>query len=197
MHIGLVERITVEAKQLLIDDTCSTRTAVVGVDEVGRVLTAFNYRSATPSRYFDNESDAIAWLREDGEPDSKDAHPDSAFAANEHFTAEMRGGVLWLECVASTEVDNAVAAGIVDRANQLSPSVCPPMLIRLNHLISVTEEALHTLATGLNIAALAIVGVETEDPVITAYYKQQHHPPYPTRHFTTINDAQQWLTKCR
>jgi hypothetical protein len=30
VHIGPLERITPEAKQLLIDDTCSTRTAVVG-----------------------------------------------------------------------------------------------------------------------------------------------------------------------
>ncbi len=65
VHIGPLERITPEAKQLLIDDTCSARTAVVGVDDVGRVITAFNYRSATPSRYFTKEADAIAWLTED------------------------------------------------------------------------------------------------------------------------------------
>jgi hypothetical protein len=65
VHIGPLERITPEAKQLLLDDTCSTRTAVVGVDDVGRVITAFNYRSATPSRYFTEESDAVAWLAED------------------------------------------------------------------------------------------------------------------------------------
>jgi hypothetical protein len=39
-----------------------------GVDDVGRVLTAFNYRSATLSRYFAEESDAIAWLTEDIHP---------------------------------------------------------------------------------------------------------------------------------
>jgi len=68
VHIGPLERITPEAKQLLIDDTCSARTAVVGVDYVGRVITAFNSKSATPSRYFAEESDAIAWLT--------DIHPD-------------------------------------------------------------------------------------------------------------------------
>jgi hypothetical protein len=69
VHIGPLERVSPEAKQLLIDDTCSTRTAVVGVDNVGRVLTAFNYRSTTLSRYFAEESDAIAWLTEDIHPD--------------------------------------------------------------------------------------------------------------------------------
>jgi hypothetical protein len=65
VHIGPVERITPEAKKLLIDDTCSARTAVVGVDNVGRVVTAFNRKSATPSRYFAEEADAIAWLTAD------------------------------------------------------------------------------------------------------------------------------------
>lgn len=65
VQIGPLERITPEARQLLLEDTCSARTAVVGVDEVGRVLTAFNYRSATPSRYYAEESEAIAWLTED------------------------------------------------------------------------------------------------------------------------------------
>lgn len=187
VHIGLVERITPEAKQLLIDDTCSARTAVVGVDDVGRVLTAFNYRSATLSRYFTEESDALVWLAEDTDPDS-------VAAAVEPFTAEMRGSVLWLECDADSEVDNTVATALVNRVNQLSPFVCPPMLIHLNHLISLTDEALQTLATGLNVAALGIVGAEPGDSLITAYYKQQHHPPYPTRHFTTVSAAQEWLS---
>ncbi len=73
VHIGPLERITPEAKQLLIDDTCSARTAVVGVDDVGRVITAFNYRSATPSRYFTQESDAITWLTENIHPDDVSA----------------------------------------------------------------------------------------------------------------------------
>ncbi|WP_156134995.1 MULTISPECIES: hypothetical protein [Arthrobacter] len=62
VNIGLVDGLTPEARRLLIEDTCSLRTGVVGVDEVGRVLTAFNYRSATPSRYFTQESAAVAWL---------------------------------------------------------------------------------------------------------------------------------------
>lgn len=188
VHIGLVERITAEAKQLLMDDTCSARTAVVGVDEVGRVLTAFNYRSATPSRYFTDESDAIAWLTGDTGV--------GGAARPEPFTAEMRGEVLWLECEADTDVDDTVASAVVSRVTQLSPSVCPPMLIHLNHLISLTEDALRILASGLDIAALAVVGTEAGDPIITAYYKQQHDPPYPTRHFTTTGDAETWLKDC-
>lgn len=195
VHIGLVERITVEAKQMLIDDTCSTRTAVVGVDEVSRVLTAFNYRSATPSRYFTEESDAIAWLLGDAEPDMRpNADVDSA-SDPEPFTVEMRGEVLWVEFDTGAEVTNAMAEALVSRVNGLRPFVCPPMLLRLNHLVSVTEGALQAFATELNIALLAIVGAELGDPVITAYYKQQHRPPYPTRHFRTVSDAHAWLSE--
>ena len=71
MHVGRLERITPEARQLLIDDTCSARTADIGVDNVDRVITAFNYKSATPSKYFTEESNAIAWL-------TKDTHSDGA-----------------------------------------------------------------------------------------------------------------------
>lgn len=57
---------------MLIDDICSTRTAVLGADDVDRVITAFNYRSATPSRYFTEESNAITWL-------TGDIHPNDVF----------------------------------------------------------------------------------------------------------------------
>jgi hypothetical protein len=69
VQIGPLERITPEARKLLLEDTCSARTAVLGVDDVGRVVTAFNYKSATLSRYFTQESDAITWLTEDIKPD--------------------------------------------------------------------------------------------------------------------------------
>jgi hypothetical protein len=189
VHIGTVEQITAEAKQLLIEDTCSTRTAVVGVDEVGRVITAFNYRSATASQYFLDEDEAIAWLMEKPGPVGVPASTDP-------FTAELRGGVLWIHCDSSTDVDTSVITAIIDRTVELSPTVRPPMLIRLNHLISITDEALDTLAAELKVTALAVVGAEAEDAVITAYYKQRHSPPYPTQHFTTVSDAQHWLINC-
>lgn len=64
VHIGSVERITREARELLIDDTCSTKTAVLGMDRVSMVMTAFAYTSATPTRFFTDEAEAIAWLLE-------------------------------------------------------------------------------------------------------------------------------------
>jgi hypothetical protein len=187
VHIDLVHEITPEAKQLLIGETSTTRTAVVGVDEIGKVLTAFNYRAVTPSRYFDDEAEAISWLLHGTEPD------DDSWAA-EHFTAEMRERVLWILCKSSTEVDNTVAAAIVQQTLQLSAGIRPPVLIRLDYLISITDEALHTLASELDIAAMAIVEAEPEDAVITAYYKQHYHPPYPTKHFAVISDAERWLS---
>ncbi len=66
VHIGSVERITPTARGLLIEDTCSTRTAVLGVDTVGMVITAFAYTSATPTRFFTDEAAAGTWLLEAG-----------------------------------------------------------------------------------------------------------------------------------
>lgn len=62
VHIELVDGISAPARDLLLEETCSSRTAVLGKDEVARVMTAFNYRAATPSRYFNDEELAIAWL---------------------------------------------------------------------------------------------------------------------------------------
>ena len=64
VHIGSVERITKEARELLIKDTSSSRTAVLGMDRVSQGITAFAYTSATPTQFFTEESEAIAWLLE-------------------------------------------------------------------------------------------------------------------------------------
>lgn len=64
VHIGSMTRITPAARQLLIDDTCSSRTAVLGIDPIAMVITAFAYTSATPTQYFTSEDEAVAWLLE-------------------------------------------------------------------------------------------------------------------------------------
>jgi hypothetical protein len=65
VHIGLVDRVTPKAKQLLVEDTSTTRIAIVSDDAVGMVLSAFNHRSTVPSRRFTDEQEAIAWLTDD------------------------------------------------------------------------------------------------------------------------------------
>lgn len=65
VHIDLVDGISAPARDLLLEETCSSRTAVIGTDEVARVMTAFNYRAATPSQYFTDEVQAIEWLTSD------------------------------------------------------------------------------------------------------------------------------------
>ena len=65
VHMDLVDGISAPARDYLLKETCSSRTAVLGTDEVARVMTAFNYRAATPSQYFTEEAAAIAWLTSD------------------------------------------------------------------------------------------------------------------------------------
>lgn len=62
VHMGSVKEITREARELLIADTCSSKTAVLGTDSVSMVMTAFAYTSATPTQFFTVEEEAIAWL---------------------------------------------------------------------------------------------------------------------------------------
>lgn len=70
VHMDLVDGISAPARGLLLEETCSSRTAILGKDEVARVMTAFNYRAVTPSRYFTDEARAVGWLTSDG-PDGQ------------------------------------------------------------------------------------------------------------------------------
>lgn len=189
VNIGLVAAITLDARRLLIEDTCSLRTGVVGVDEVGKVLTAFNYRSVTPSRYFTVEAEAIAWLTgraEGGETTSRESvDPDP-------FTARMEEGLLLVEWDPGTSVTTEAAESLVAAVAALTPTRRPPMLARNNDMVSLTHEALDVFAGRLDVAALAIVG-EDGDRVIATYYKQLHAPPYPTRFFASEAEARRWL----
>ncbi|WP_309071975.1 DUF7793 family protein [Arthrobacter sp.] len=77
VHIDRVNGISAEARQLLLEETCSSRTAALGKDEVARVMTAFNYRAATLSEFFTDEAAAIAWLTQD-QADAQDRTDEQA-----------------------------------------------------------------------------------------------------------------------
>lgn len=62
VHVGFIERVTTAARQLLLEDTCSMRIAILGHDVVSMVITAFAYASATPTRYFTDEAAALEWF---------------------------------------------------------------------------------------------------------------------------------------
>lgn len=191
VNIGLVDAITLEARHLLIEDTCSSRTGVVGVDEVGKVLTAFNYRSVTPSRYFMDEAEAIDWLTgwgDGGEPTNREP------AAVEPFRAWLAGSIVMVEWDPGTSVTASSAEAVVAAVDGLSPAARPPMLALNNNMVSLTQEALELFAQRLAVTALAIVGAEG-DHVIASYYKQVHNPPYPTRYFESASDARRWLNR--
>ncbi|WDF33029.1 hypothetical protein PTW37_14425 [Arthrobacter agilis] len=193
VRIGLVDAISLEARHLLIEDTCSLRTGVVGVDEVGRVLTAFNYRSVTPSRFFTDESDAIAWLT--GRADAGDTTSRASEEANP-FCAQLEGGVAVVRWEHGVSVSTAAAEALVAGVAALAPGERPPMLALNNSMVSLTPGAFEVFAHRLSVSALAIVGAEG-DSVIAAYYKQKHKPPYPTRFFGTAAEGRTWLLQGR
>lgn len=196
VNIGLVDGITLEARHLLIEDTCSLRTGVVGIDEVGKVLTAFNYRSVTPSRYFTDEAEALAWLADGvdvGETTRRqgsDRHQDPfRIRPDDH-------GVIIVDWDPGTTVTAQVAEALVAAVSALG-SGSRPWMVALNHdMIPLTAEALDIFALRLDVAALAIVGTEG-DRLIATYYKQLHRPPHPTQYFDTEAQAQDWIARLR
>jgi hypothetical protein len=117
-----------------------------------------------------------------------------AMIAEDSFTAEMRGEVIWIEWVSHVTVTDHEAFSLVERANTLCPKVCPPMLVMLNEMVSLSRGALQTFSHGLNIAAMALVGPSPVDRLLVAYFTEVHDPPYPTRHFVTAEEARIWLT---
>ncbi len=191
VRIGLIEHITPEAKQLLIRDDRSSRIAIVGTDDVGRVLTAFTHRSVTPTRYFTDDDEAAAWLLDD----TRD-HPSifgESYGVQKAFTSEMRDGLLCVTWTQSIHITDAIAENIVLRAEFMNPVSCPPMLLDLHQVMSATDGAMKILADGLNIVALAVVSTDPRGRALIAYFKQRTHPPYRTRHFGSVGEAMQWL----
>lgn len=117
-------------------------------------------------------------------------------AAAEAFTATMRDGVLWVEWFAGTSVGDADATALVERADAISRDVCPPMLVELNGMVTLSRTALLRFARELNIAAMAIVGPTAVDRALAAFFAEVHDPPYPTRYFRHRSHALPWLTGC-
>lgn len=113
--------------------------------------------------------------------------------AEDSFTAELRGDLVWVEWVARSNVTDDEAFSLVARADALCPDVCPPMLVVLNEMVSLSRGALKTFSHGLNIAAMALVGPSPVDRLLVRYFTEVHQPPYPTRHFTTVEEATTWL----
>ncbi len=192
VRIGLIEYITSEAKQLLIRDICSSRTAIIGTDDMGRVLTAFTHRSVTPTRYFTDDKEATDWLL-----DHTREHPSifgESYGVQKAFTSEMSDGLLWVKWTQAIHITDVIAENIVLRAEFMNPTSCPPMLLEIHQVMSASDSAMKILADGLNIAALAVVSKDPRGQTLITYYRQRSHPPYPTRHFNTIAEAQHWLT---
>ncbi len=190
VSIGLVEGITAEARHLLIEDTCSSRTAVVGVDEMGKVLTAFNYRSVTPSRYFTDEADALEWLTSAPEAFGEDSPTDPADA----FDTWLDNNLLMAEWSQGAHVDGPTAEALVRAVDALSGSARLPLLSLSSAVASFTEEAFEVFAQQLEVTALAIVGIE-EDNTIGPAPQQPLKPQYAIGYFSDVADARRWLAR--
>ena len=191
VSIGLVEGITAEARHLLIEDTCSSRTAVVGVDEMGKVLTAFNYRSVTPSRYFTDEADALEWLMSAPEVIGDDHLTDPADA----FDTWLDNNLLMVEWSVGANVTGRTADALVQAVGALSGSARLPLLSLSTAVASFTEEATEIIAQQLDVTALAIVGVEEDRMIESSSSPQLPKPQYAVGYFGVVAEARRWLAR--
>ncbi|MHA7239169.1 DUF7793 family protein [Arthrobacter sp. TMS1-12-1] len=116
--------------------------------------------------------------------------------AGEPFTATMRDGVLWVEWLDGMRVGDGDARALVERAGAISRDVCPPMLVGLNGMVTLSRDALRRFAGDLDIAAMAIVGPTAVDRTLAEFFAEVHDPPYPTRYFPQRTVALRWLTGC-
>ncbi|MBT2566291.1 STAS/SEC14 domain-containing protein [Arthrobacter sp. ISL-85] len=107
----------------------------------------------------------------------------------------MRDSVLWIHWLHGTSVTDKDAAALVEQASAVSAGVCPPMLVELNSMASITRAALLRFAKTLDIAAMAIVGPSPVDKALANHFAEVHDPPYPTRYFTANDEALRWLTE--
>ncbi|MHA7155582.1 DUF7793 family protein [Arthrobacter sp. TMN-50] len=98
--------------------------------------------------------------------------------------------VEWDEGHTVTEQD---ARNLIEHLARLSSSVCRPMLVRLNNMISLSRPALHAFATELDVSALAIVGSTAVDRAITTFFTEVHEPHYPTEYLEPSATAVRWL----
>jgi hypothetical protein len=116
-----------------------------------------------------------------------------AEAAPDAFDAALVCGVLQVRWRRQLTVSNDMASGLVDRVDALCPAVCPPMLVVLNEMVSLSRGALQHFARGLNISSLALVGTSVVDKTIAEYFIRVHQPAYPTQYFETVDQARFWL----
>ena len=190
VNIGLVASITAEARRLLTEDTCSSRTAVVGVDEMAKVLTAFNYRAVTPSRYFADEAEAVEWLASAPGALAQELPADPA----EPFDAWLDGDLLMVEWRVDAQVDGPMAEALVHTVGELSADSRFPLLSMTRGGVSFTEEAIEIIARQLDVTALALVGM-AEEPAITSYYQHLRTPRFAVGYFATAAEARRWLAR--
>lgn len=110
------------------------------------------------------------------------------------FTASMDGAVLRVSWDRSATVSEEDALSLIEHAKDVCPGAGVPMLVELNAMVSLSRAALQTFATDLQIPAMALVGTSAVDETLAVFFIRVHEPPYPTRYFTTVPAARDWLT---
>lgn len=109
------------------------------------------------------------------------------------FTLTAEDGYVRLEWNEGITVSEQDAQDLMRELEEVAPGLCEPMLVDLNSMVSVTAPALAAFASGLNVAALALVGPSAVDRTLATFFNDVHDPPYPSRYFPAHDAALEWL----
>lgn len=99
-------------------------------------------------------------------------------------------GLRWAESIAVTAGDVNILKA---RVRALALENCPPVLVDLNGMVTLSPGAFAELSTADGVPAVAVVGSSPVEKVLVAHFRAVHKPLYPVGYFEDRDEAHVWL----
>lgn len=112
------------------------------------------------------------------------------------FTAEYDDGcivrIFWSPAIVLDATDTRAVAG--ELAREL-PRRSAHVLMLLNGMTSLSQDALAHFATRVPLSAIALVGPSVLDETLIELYLEIYRPPFPVGYFELERAARAWLSQ--
>lgn len=110
------------------------------------------------------------------------------------FTASVEDDALvqvqWAPAIVLRDADGASLTAEIRR---LLPGLRVPLLMFLNGMTSLSQDALAYFAKHAQLSAVALVGPSVLDQALVELYVEVYKPPYPVGYFEREDPARAWL----
>lgn len=112
------------------------------------------------------------------------------------FTARCEGGslirILWSPAIVFDETDaHALTAELV----RALPGRRPHVLMFLNGMVSLSQDALAHMARRVPLSAISLVGPSVVDESLVELYLEIYRPPFPVGYFELEVAGRAWLAR--